>query len=138
MESRTAATSFSKLFASSIGLTPRAIPADSAAMPKPSLAAGLDLSRRPSACILSVATPTLGVFAICLIVLCQLAHANPFKIVVAGDGRADYPESPDSGQLSPRPEDKNGINYCAVKDVSEAGTKEKPDVFVGTGDIVIL
>ena len=105
-------------------------------MPKPSLAAGLDLSRRPSACILSVATPTLGVFAICLIVLCQLAHANPFKIVVAGDSRADYPESPDSGQLSPRPEDKNGINYCAVKDISEAATKEKPDVFVWTGDIV--
>lgn len=105
-------------------------------MPKPSPPAGLDLSRRPSACILSVATPTLGVFAICLIVLCQLAHANPFKIVVAGDGRADYPESPDSEQLSPRPEDKNGINYCAVKDISEATTKEKPNVFVWTGDIV--
>lgn len=75
-------------------------------------------------------------FAIFVIAFCQSAEAKPIKIFVAGDGRADYPDPSDPNhQLSPRPEDKNGINECTMKDIAAAAEKEQPDVFLWTGDI---
>jgi hypothetical protein len=94
-------------------------------------------SIRRASYIISASMRTFSLCAIFATALCLRVQAEPFKIFVAGDGRADYPDASDPAHaLSPRPEDRNGINECTIVDISAAVVKEKPDLFLWTGDIV--
>jgi hypothetical protein len=73
----------------------------------------------------------------CLLASSFLGHAEPLRIIVAGDGRADYPDPNDPKQLpSPRSEDKNGFNKIINSEIRDAVRNEKAEILVWTGDIV--
>src|SRR5262249_3522797 len=57
------------------------------------------------------------------------AHGEPLRIVVAGDGRADYQWNP------PRSCDNEGINETVVRAISNAVLKENAAILLWTGDI---
>jgi len=75
-------------------------------------------------------TQKIRLFAFLLISLCVSAHAETLRIVVAGDGRADYP------WIQKRPEDVGGLNRRIVREICQAVIKEKAKVMLWTGDIV--
>jgi hypothetical protein len=55
-------------------------------------------------------------------------YSEPVRIVVAGDGRAEYPWNP------PRVEDKDGINKVITLEITEAVFKEDAQILLWTGD----
>jgi hypothetical protein len=57
-------------------------------------------------------------------------HADPLRIVVAGDGRAEYPWGPH------RACDKEGINEFVTKAIANAVLNEKAAILLWTGDMV--
>ena len=61
--------------------------------------------------------------------LCLAGHAEPLRIVVAGDGRAEYP------WRTPRPCDQDGINVTVVNAIGRAVANEHASVLLWTGDI---
>ncbi len=76
---------------------------------------------------------TPGLLMLCAIFifgLCLPGHAEPLRIVVAGDGRADFPWN------DPRPGDKEGINEEVTKQIAVAMARENPQLVLWTGDIV--
>ena len=64
--------------------------------------------------------------------LCLSVHGEPLRIVVAGDGRADYPWNP------PRPCDNEGMNESVTKAISKAVLDENAAILLWTGDMVNL
>src|SRR5262249_27712494 len=62
--------------------------------------------------------------------LCCSVYGEPLRIVVAGDGRADYPWNP------PRCCDNEGVNETATKAISNAVSNENAAILLWTGDIV--
>jgi hypothetical protein len=65
-----------------------------------------------------------------------LGQTKPLRILIAGDGRADYPDPLDPKHLpSPRSEDKNGFNKIINTEIRDAVRKEKANIFLWTGDI---
>jgi hypothetical protein len=62
--------------------------------------------------------------------LCLSVHGEPLRIVVAGDGRADYPWKP------PRCCDNEGMNETVTKALSNAVLNENAAILLWTGDIV--
>src|SRR5215469_4171176 len=62
----------------------------------------------------------------------SLGQPKPLCIVAAGDGRADFPWSPDK-----RAGDKNGINEEVLNDLVKAISKDdaEPKLMLWTGDI---
>ena len=103
-------------------------------MARPSVTSGL----KWSLCIpLRASTQRLTLLAIFLVTLDLSTYAQPFKIMVAGDGRADYPDPNDlNRQLSPRVEDKSGFNDTINSEISKQVQEEKADMLLWTGDIV--
>src|SRR5215470_18653478 len=77
-----------------------------------------------------VSTQLLILFAVLSASLCPSAQGGPLRIVVAGDGRADYPWNP------PRSCDNEGINETVVRAISNAVLKENAAILLWTGDIV--
>src|SRR5262249_48594836 len=73
--------------------------------------------------------PVLILFAVLSASLCPSAQGEPLRIVVAGDGRADYPWNP------PRSCDNEGINETVTKAISNAVLKENAAILLWTGDI---
>ena len=63
--------------------------------------------------------------------LCLACHGQPLVIVVAGDGRAEYP-----WKLPNRPCDSGGINECVTTAIAKAVTTENASILLWTGDIV--
>jgi hypothetical protein len=55
-------------------------------------------------------------------------YPEALRIVVAGDGRADYPWN------SPRVEDEEGINKTITSEIAEAVLKESAQILLWTGD----
>ena len=63
--------------------------------------------------------------------LCVQCHAQPLVIVVAGDGRAEYP------WVCPnRRHDKDGMNETVTTAIANAVSKENASILLWTGDIV--
>jgi len=62
---------------------------------------------------------------------CFTAQGQLLKIVVAGDGRAEYPWN-----LPPRPCDKDGINETVITAIANAVSDEHASILLWTGDIV--
>lgn len=54
--------------------------------------------------------------------------SKPLRIVVAGDGRAEYPWNP------PRVEDADGINKVITSEIADAVLKENAEILLWTGD----
>ena len=69
-------------------------------------------------------------FTIVSIGLCRLGHAETVRIVVTGDGRADYPWNDE------RRGDKDGINEEITKQIAATMAAEDPQIMLWTGDIV--
>jgi calcineurin-like phosphoesterase family protein len=83
-----------------------------------------------------VRTCGLNLFAVVLLGLCLTARGEPLRIVVAGDGRADYPDRDDPNHLpSPRSEDKQGLNQIVTAEIRDAVLREKAQILLWTGDI---
>ena len=82
----------------------------------------------------SVAERGLNLVAAFLIGSCLAAHAEPLRIIIAGDGRAEYPEGNDVTR-SPRCEDEDGINKVINREICRAVLKEKAEILLWTGDI---
>ena len=72
----------------------------------------------------------LRLHAIFLVALCLSVHAETLRIVVAGDGRAQYPWN------GLRPEDEDGLNQKINREICEAVIKEGATILLWTGDIV--
>jgi hypothetical protein len=71
------------------------------------------------------------VFVVCLSArLSSAADGEPFRIVVAGDGRAQYP------WLDHRPCDDGGMNRTVNEAIRDAVLKEQAKILLWTGDIV--
>jgi len=83
----------------------------------------------PHHCV-PVWTHLLILFAVLAATLCPSAPGEPLRIVVAGDGRADYGWNP------PRSCDNEGINETVVRAISNAVLKENAAILLWTGDIV--
>ena len=83
----------------------------------------------PHHCV-PVSTHFLILFAVLAATLCPSAQGEPLRIVVAGDGRADYQWNP------PRSCDNEGINETVVRAISNAVLKENAAILLWTGDIV--
>lgn len=77
-----------------------------------------------------VSTRLLIFFAVLSASLCLRVHGEPLRIVVASDGRADYPWNP------PRSCDNEGINETVTKAISNAVLNENAAILLWTGDIV--
>jgi len=75
-------------------------------------------------------TRKLAIFAAILIGLCLSGHAERLRIVVAGDGRSEYPWGDE------RPEDADGLNQTINREICNAVKQEKANIFLWTGDIV--
>lgn len=58
------------------------------------------------------------------------AYCDPIRIVVAGDGRAEYP-----WRRCQRDEDVNGINVKITTEIAQAVLDEKAQIMLWTGDI---
>jgi hypothetical protein len=69
-------------------------------------------------------------FAVFSAGLCLTVDGEPLRIVVAGDGRADYPWNP------PRPSDNEGMNEVVTKAVAKAASDENAAILLWTGDVV--
>jgi Predicted phosphohydrolases len=90
----------------------------------------------PSARLGSIGKRHLNLIAAFLLTLPLFGQAEPLRILVAGDGRADYPDPNDPNHLpSPRFEDKNGFNEVINTEIRDAVRKEKANIFLWTGDI---
>lgn len=72
--------------------------------------------------------------------LCLTVDGEPLRIVVAGDGRADFPDRANpcdsSSSSSVRPEDKDGINEVINREICTAVQREHAQILLWTGDIV--
>lgn len=69
--------------------------------------------------------------SIVLFALCIQGYAQQFRIVVAGDGRAQYP------WRDKRPEeDVGGLNVAINREICRAVLNERPQIMLWTGDIV--
>src|SRR5215470_20324583 len=77
-----------------------------------------------------VSTQLLILFGVLSANLCPSAQGEPLRIVVAGDGRADYPWNPS------RSCDNEGINETVTKAISKAVADEHAAILLWTGDIV--
>lgn len=64
----------------------------------------------------------------------QLVPTEPLRIVVAGDGRADYPPASSPGK-SLRAEDEDGINKVITREMVQAVLDEKAKALLWTGDL---
>ena len=82
-----------------------------------------------SRCRSSVAGKLL-IFVAGLLFGLGFVHGEPLRIVVAGDGRADYPWNPT------RSCDNGGINETVTKAISKAVADEHAAILLWTGDIV--
>jgi hypothetical protein len=60
---------------------------------------------------------------------------EPFRIIVAGDGRADYPPPSPYPFKSPRTEDEDGINKVITQEIVQAVLDEKAKMLLWTGDL---
>ena len=69
----------------------------------------------------------LAVLAGVALCLCGQAKCENLRIVVAGDGRADY---------LPRAQDHDGINTVINREIAEAVLREKATLLLWTGDLV--
>jgi len=74
----------------------------------------------------------LSLQAIVLIGLCLSAHAETLRILVAGDGRAQYPWI----ELRPEDKDGDGLNKKINPEICDAVIKEGATIMLWTGDIV--
>lgn len=61
--------------------------------------------------------------------------AEPLRIVIAGDGRADYPSPSPYPFKSPRAEDEDGINKVITREMVQAVLNEKAKTLLWTGDL---
>src|SRR5262249_46633935 len=82
----------------------------------------------------------LSLFAVLLLGSLSTVCSQSLRIVVAGDGRADFPDRDNpchsSGSSSVRPEDKHGLNKVILREVCAAARREHAQILVWTGDIV--
>jgi hypothetical protein len=78
----------------------------------------------------SVARQLLIFFAGLSASFCLTVHGEPLRIVVAGDGRAEYPWG------LHRSADNQGINETVTKAISDAVLNERASILLWTGDIV--
>lgn len=78
----------------------------------------------------------LHLIAAVLLTCPLLGQTEPLRILIAGDGRADYPDPLDPKHVpSPRSEDKNGFNEIVNTEIRDAVRREKAEIFLWTGDI---
>ena len=61
--------------------------------------------------------------------------AEPLRIVIAGDGRAEYPSPSPYPYKSPRAEDEDGINKVITREMVQAVLNEKAKTLLWTGDL---
>ena len=98
---------------------------------------------RPKAQIFGATTATYSLyFATAIFWLVSFAcwsakpvTSRPFRIIVAGDGRAEYPSVSPSPFKSPRAEDKDGINQVITQEIVQAVLDEKATILLWTGDL---
>src|SRR5215471_6687316 len=74
----------------------------------------------------------LSLQAIILIGLCLSGQAETLRILVAGDGRAQYPWI----ELRPEDKDGDGLNKKINREICDAVIKEGATIMLWTGDIV--
>lgn len=84
----------------------------------------------PSARLGSIGKRHLNLIAAFLLTLPLLGQAEPLRILVAGDGRAEYP-----WQRCQRDEDVNGINVKITTEIAQAVLDEKAQIMLWTGDM---
>jgi hypothetical protein len=85
---------------------------------------------------MSIQKCCLHIIAAVLLTSPLWGQTKPVRILIAGDGRADYPDPRDPKHLpSPRSEDKNGFNDIVTTEIRDAVRKEKANIFLWTGDI---
>jgi len=65
---------------------------------------------------------------------CLTGYAEPLRIVVAGDGRAEYPWR----TAQPRLCDQDGINVTVAKAIGQAVANEHAAILLWTGDIALI
>jgi len=73
-----------------------------------------------------------------LVLGAYLFSSEPLRIVVAGDGRAEYPRASPLPYKSPRAEDEDGINKVITREIVQAVLNEKAKMLLWTGDLTNL
>lgn len=82
----------------------------------------------------------ISLFAVLLLGSLSALYSQSLRIVVAGDGRAEFPDRDNpchsSGLSSVRPEDRNGLNKVIIREIRAAAQREHAQILLWTGDIV--